>query len=158
MRAAVVLLVVLGLGGCKSSQKTQPPGGGAFSVEPASYGANANAPEEVVKKCEFEQELARSLAETGGGSVGGTGDRVLGMTIVRMQGTDPQWQGERTVIVEGELVDDGMVAGTFRIKRGARGGVLSGMMSVCQGLDTIAEDMAEDIVSWMASPTMNAEL
>jgi len=135
---------------CKVFQDTEPPAakGQSISLAQASYGPNARPP---AKECEFESELTEAIAKSvPGAKVESSADQQMSVTITRVQGADPSWQGEISVIVEGELA--GTETRRFRFKRGAPGGVTGGMRGVCKGLENVAKLLADDIAEWVAAP------
>ncbi len=147
------------MGGCKESKGTQAPGNPVnVAVQAVSYAEHANAPSEVVKKCKFHEALIDAVVEQTPGASKTGGDTTLTMEVVSMRGADPEWQGDISVIVRGELDGGGVTMGTFRVKRTARGGVMGGMGAVCRGLEDIAEQMGEDIAAWLQKPEDKAEL
>ena len=124
---------------------------------PVTYGENSNAPDATREKCEFDEELTEAVAEAASEAKVGK-DRILTLKITRMRGAEPAWEGEISVIVEGELEHDGTMVGNFRVQRRALGGVGGGMPGVCKGLEDIAEEMAQDIATWLEHPREDSEL
>ena len=158
----LLMLLPLTLLGCELGKPPVAPGEEiAVAIMPATYAEDSDAPPAVKSKCKFEQKIAKEVvANTAGSSVSthGASGKVLTMTVVAMRGVEPDWQGERTVIVRGEFSEDGVESGTFRIRRSFQGGVFSGMVGVCNGLDDIAEIMGEDIAQWLRDPKPGSEL
>lgn len=154
-------VLLLALPGCKGSKGTAAPGEKLdVIVMPATYAEHADASPEVVKKCKFDKDVAETIVDRTPGAKLSTGgsDLVLTMEVVSMRGVDPAWQGERSVILRGELEDGGVTQGRFRIKRSFQGGIFSGITGVCRGLDEIAEEMGDEIAAWLQEPTMDADL
>jgi hypothetical protein len=161
MRKLAPLALLVLLGGCKGTKDSAPPGqaGGAVSVMPASYGATSNAPEDVISECKFERDVAEAVAKSSPTAVvSGTAGKVLNLEIIRMKGVETDWTGERSVAIEGTLLDGGTTVGTFKMRRGAMGGVFGGMRDVCRSLDTVAKEMGEDIADWLTDPKMDSDL
>lgn len=143
------LLSIVLLAGCNTPKATEQPTGNAPAIAllPASYGENARPP---AKECKFDQALTRSIAKTvPGAKTESSADDQMKVVITRVQGADPNWQGDISVIVEGEL--SGAESRKFRFKRGAPPGVTGGMRGVCKGLETVADLLAEDIADWVVS-------
>lgn len=155
VRAFLSLVVTLGVFGCDKGDKTKVPGGGDLSVLPALYAEGSDAPQAVRKECQFEQEVAQEVVENVADakiSTGGTSGKVLTLEVVTMRGVDPTYQGDRRVILDGELREDGTLIGSFKITRSASGGLLGGMNDVCRSLDQVAEEMGLDIAEYLADP------
>ncbi len=157
VRTAAILFTIALAFGCDKGGSTPPAEGGGVRVVAATYGPHSNASAEAQKKCEFDDELTQAVAATAAGVKDGEG-KILTMSITRMRGAEPAWEGEISVIVEGELDAHGETIGSFRLQRRALGGVGGGMAGVCKGLDDIAEHMAEDIAAWLAHPKKDSEL
>ncbi|MBK6923326.1 MAG: hypothetical protein IPH07_38415 [Deltaproteobacteria bacterium] len=161
MRAACLAIgiAVLGSSGCEKSASSTPGQARGYTIEPADYGENANAPEKTRTRCKFEMRVSQELAEaieargTGDGA-----DKRIALTVVRMDGAEPAWEGVMNVLVEGELVAHGDRTAGFSVRGSSRPGVGGGQSGVCAGLDDIAEQMAEAIVPWLADPKDGAEL
>lgn len=149
MQGRALLLIAL-LSGCKLGKGTETPGNHPpIAVLPASYGENARPP---AKECKFDSELTSAMVKTiPGAKADGSADAQLKVVITRVQGADPGWQGEMSVIVEGEL--SGAQTRKFRFKRGSPPGVTGGMRGVCKGLEKLANAIAEDIADWVTEPT-----
>lgn len=149
MQGRALLLIAL-LSGCKLGKGTEAPGSHPpIAVLPASYGENARPP---AKECKFDSELTSAIVDTvPGAKADGSADAQLKVVITRVQGADPSWQGEMSVIVEGEL--SGAETRKFRFKRGSPPGVTGGMRGVCKGLEKLAGLVAEDIAEWVTEPT-----
>lgn len=145
MQGRALLLLAL-LPGCKLGSGTETPGNHPpIAVLPASYGENAHPP---AKECKFDEELTASIAKTiPGGTLNGSADTQLKVIVTRVQGAEPSWQGEMSVIIEGEL--SGAEPRKFRLKRASPPGVAGGQRGVCNGLKRIASELAEDLADWV---------
>lgn len=141
----------------KGGKSSGPVDAGGLRIMPVTYAEHSNAPAETQKKCKFDDELAEAVAEVAAETKAGKG-RVLTLKVTRMRGAEPSWEGEISVIVEGELEHDGTMVGNFRVQRRALGGVGGGMPGVCNGLEDIAEEIAHDIALWLEHPKEDSEL
>lgn len=142
------LLPLALLVGC-TPKGTEQPGGDhpAISVLPISYGENARPP---AGECKFDQALQRAITKNvPGAKANGSADREMKVIVTRVQGADPGWQGDISVIIEGEV--SGAEPRKFRFKEGAPPGVMGGTRGVCKGLENVAQLLAEDLADWVVS-------
>jgi hypothetical protein len=157
VRSASILFIAVLVAACdKDGGSKGPVDAGGLRVMPATYAEHSNASEEARAKCKFDSELTDEVAEVASEAKVGKG--ILSLKITRMRGAEPAWEGEISVIVEGELEQDGTMIGNFRLQRRALGGVGGGMAGVCNGLEDIAEEMAHDIATWLEHPKEDSEL
>jgi hypothetical protein len=62
------------------------------------------------------------------------------------------------VTVEGELVENGEVIGSFTASRYSSGGAFGGFKGTCAILGRCIQSIGKDIAAWLKNPTMNAML
>ena len=109
MRPASAFALALLVVACKPGKGSKKPGEQQVDVkvQPASYDPDVKVDPALAKRCKFDQNVAKVVVDETPGATftpeGGSG-KVLNMKIVSMRGMDPAWQGERSVIIEGELV------------------------------------------------------
>jgi hypothetical protein len=154
---------MLPLAACdKKGGKTKTPGKTwNIRVPPPIYGPDTKTPKVVMDRCKFDAELAEAIVDaTPGAEVVATSEtgKVLNMEIISMRGVDPETQGQRLVIVRGELTNEGTRVGTFRARYTAQGAMVGGVAGVCQGLGEIAELMGLGVAQWIRDPTIGAQL
>lgn len=145
----VLATLVLSFATCGSPKKAKSPDGGAVSVALAEFSANAHVPADAQKKCKVDQALSDAVAKEVGGTVGGSASKSILLTIVRVSGAEVSWQGDITIIAEGEVADGGDTK-PFRFSESAKPGVMGGMGGVCKGLNAAARLIGEDIAALMA--------
>ena len=160
MRGLAILGLLAAIGCDK--QPPVPPGEDPINVAVliATYAENSDAPTEIKKKCKFHEKVSEAIVYNAPGSKLSTheSDKVLELEVVTMHGVDPTSAGERTVIMNGNLKEGGVSIGTFKIRREAPAGVMSGMSGVCSSLKEIADIMGEDVGVWLKDPESKFEL
>lgn len=88
-----------------------------------------------------------------------SGGRVLEIQIADTYETGNAWTGRsKGLDVEGRLLEDGKVIGSFRDRRSTRGGAFGGYKGNCAFFGRCAKTIGKDIAGWLKSPTMNARL
>jgi hypothetical protein len=113
--------------------------------------------EAIRKECDLENQMAQFLNEFGKGKIQLSDDikgkgRVFDAKIAGVWAAGGPW-GAASILVEGELREDGKVIGTVASRRNTtRGG------GACSKLMVSGRKVAEDIAEWMQAPTMNARL
>lgn len=132
------------------------------------FGENSMATREVKASCTLDTRLPQFIAAAAkrGVKVVLTDEplenvkgRVLYLEIVHVLGTGGgAWSGAKSVTVEGRLVEDGNVIGTFTAARYSGGGAFGGFKGTCAILGRCIQAIGKDIAGWLKNPTMNAML
>ena len=60
--------------------------------------------------------------------------------------------------MKGELYDRGKQIGSFRAKRFSGGGAFGAFKGTCAIIGRCTKTLGQDIATWLAAPTQNAEL
>ena len=63
--------------------------------------------------------------------------------------TGPKW-----LVLDGKLMEGGKLLGNFEARRQT----IRGSYTACSTLESLSEDIAEDIVEWLKAPGLNAKL
>lgn len=63
--------------------------------------------------------------------------------------TGPKW-----LVLDGKLTEGGKLLGNFEARRQT----ISGSYGACSTLESLSEEIAEDIVEWLKTPGLNAKL
>lgn len=63
--------------------------------------------------------------------------------------TGPKW-----LVLDGKLMEGGKLLGNFEARRQT----IRGAYTACSTLESLSEDIAEDIVEWLKAPGLNAKL
>jgi hypothetical protein len=132
------------------------------------FSENSMATREVKGSCTLDTRLPQFIADAAkrGVKVVLTDEplenvegRVLYLEIVHVLGTGGgAWSGAKSVTVEGKLVEDGNVIGTFTASRYSGGGAFGGFKGTCAILGRCIQAIGKDIAGWLKNPTMNAML
>lgn len=130
------------------------------------FADDSGASENVKNECGFETRLpkyVKSYAKKAGVKVVLTSDplegvegRVLYMTTANIFAPGGGgYSGAKTATVEGKLMENGEVIGTFSDHRRALMGMMPG---TCSMLKRVAKIIGKDIGEWLANPSMDAKL
>lgn len=119
-------------------------------------------PEEVrdaiKNECDLENLMGQALSEFGGAKVAPTADlkgakgRVFDAKITGVWAAGGPW-GAASILVEGELRDNGKVIGTVTDRRNTARGA-----GACTKLMVSGRKIAEDIAHWLDAPEMDTKL
>lgn len=123
--------------------------------------ANASVASDAVKaECKLETNLPQFISEFAGSAVEiddkpGKGGKVFHAKITNVLAPGGgAWSGPKSVLVEGELKENGKVIGTVAARRNTtRGGY-----GTCGMLNHAARAVGKDIAGWLKSPSMGARL
>jgi len=161
-RTVCLLALAFSFGCDKSSGTNAPNEVRGYKLEPTVYGPNHGMDQHAFEKCNFDKKLTSSVAGAieAQGTGAKTGDgKTLRLIIEHVKGTEPDWAGDITVLINGVLhyheTDD---KHEFAAHGHAVGGISVGVGGVCKGLDEIADELADHIVEWMSSPRHDAEI
>jgi hypothetical protein len=118
------------------------------------------ASDAVRKECQLETNIPQAIAEAGGDDVkvtddaGKSGKVFTGKITNVLAPGGGAWSGPKSVLIEGELKENGKVVGTVAARRNTtRGGY-----GTCGMLNHAAKAAAKDIAEWFKSPSMDARL
>ena len=64
------------------------------------------------------------------------------------------WTGPKWLVLEGKLLEKGKLVGNFEARRQTIGGSLK----TCSTLESLSEEIGDDIVEWLKNPSLNAKL
>lgn len=139
------------------------PAGAADAIKIGSKIPFANsgvASDAVRAECKLETNLPEFIVEFAGGAVAlsdnpGKGGRVFDAKITNVLAPGGgSWSGPKSVLVEGQLKQNGKVVGTVAARRNTtRGGY-----GTCGMLNFAARAVAKDIAGWLKEPSMGARL
>jgi len=68
------------------------------------------------------------------------------------------WSGAKSVMVKGELFNNGKSIGNFVASRYSTGGVFAGFKGTCSIMGRCVKAIGKDIATWLQNPTKNAQL
>ena len=64
------------------------------------------------------------------------------------------WTGPKWLVLEGKLMQDNKLLGNFEVRRQT----IRGSFRACATLESLSEEMSEDILKWLKEPGLNAKL
>jgi len=105
---------------------------------------------------ELHDEVGQSFALRGVVDPRGVPGLALVMRFASVDGISGR--GSKRIVLEGQLIRDGLVVADFAAKRGAFGNYSRGFTTTCGIMEDVIEELAEDVGKWLYKPTMNARL
>ncbi len=126
------------------------------------YQSDDVADETVRKECDWNTTMPRYLAEESDGrvkvaekNVDTTTDKklVLVATNLHTLGGGP-WTGPKWLVLEGKLMQGDKLLGDFEARRQT----ISGSYRACSTLESLSEEISDDILEWLKAPGLNAKL
>jgi hypothetical protein len=153
-----MLVVVLGCLAAASAQAEDV----VWVSSPIPYQSNDVANEAVRKECDWNTTMPHYLAEESEGRVqiaeknldATTGKKlVLIATNLHTLGGGP-WTGPKWLVLEGKLMQGGKLLGNFEVRRQT----IRGSYRSCSTLESLSEEIADDILEWLKAPGLNAKL
>ncbi len=130
------------------------------SLIPYENGEVAN--ENVRKECDWNTTMPRYMAEESDERVkveAQNFDKVTGKKLVLVAtnlhtlGGGP-WTGPKWLVLEGKLMQGNQLLGNFEVRRQTIGG----SYRACSTLESLSEEIADDILEWLKAPGLNAKL
>jgi len=119
----------------------------------------------VRQECALEKKLAGFIKSNAsdyhvnlvkGGKAKRSG-RVLKIEIVNVHGSGGgAWSGAKSVAVEGKLLSNGKVVGSFSGQRSSGGGAFAGFKGTCSILGRTVKVLGRDVAAWLQNPVMGA--
>jgi len=64
------------------------------------------------------------------------------------------WTGPKWLVLEGKMMEGGKLLGNFEVRRET----IRGSMRACGTLESLSEEISEDILEWLKKPGLNARL
>lgn len=130
-----------------------------------SFAAESGASDDVIAECEMQTRLPEYIKKEGKrkvdielakGSLEDVEGKVLHLEFTNVFAPGGGlYSGSKSVIVAGELKENGDVIGSMTLRRHSMMGMMPGTCSI---MKRIVKKMGEDIADWLTEPTMNAEL
>ena len=126
---------------------------------------DSGASPEVIAECEMQTRLPGYIKKEGKrkvdielseGPLEDAEGKVLHLEITNVYAPGGGiYSGSKSVIVAGELQENGEVIGSMTLRRHSALGMMPGTCSI---MKRIAKKMGEDIAIWLTEPTMDAQL
>jgi len=126
------------------------------------YQSDAVGNEAVRKECDWNTTMPRHMAEESDGRVKVaeqkldmvTGKKLLLVaTHLHTIGGGP-WTGPKWLVLEGKLMQGEQLLGNFEVRRQTIGG----SFRACSTLESLSEEITDDILEWLKAPGLNAKL
>lgn len=64
------------------------------------------------------------------------------------------WTGPKWLVLEGKLLEKGKLIGNFEVRRQT----MRGSFKTCGTLESLSEEISDDILDWLKTPSLNAKL
>ena len=126
------------------------------------YANDNTAGEDVRKECTWNTTMPRYLAKESSGRVqvaepglDSATDKKLMLVATHLHTAGGGgWSGPKWLVLEGKLMEKGKVLGNFEVRRQT----IRGSMRGCGTLESLSEEITDDILEWLKNPSMNAKL
>ena len=126
------------------------------------YAHDDTASEDVRKECDWNSTLPRYLARVSDGrvqvaqeSVDGATDKKLLLVATHLHTAGGgHWSGPKWLVLEGKLTQGNKLIGNFEARRQT----INGSMRGCGTLNSLGEEISDDILAWLKAPSLNARL
>lgn len=116
------------------------------------------ANESVRKECTWNTSMPRYLEQKSDGRVkvgeAGPGKKLLLVATHLHAIGGGGWTGPKWLTLEGKLMQGDRVIGNFEARRQT----IRGSLRACGTLDSLSEEISDDILEWLKVPGMNAKL
>lgn len=144
--------------------------GGSLSIQrPVPYSKDGDIARKIREECKIDEQLADFLKEFAGKEgievafseqpVDPAKGRVLDLRITSAISLGNAFMGhQKSTTVAGTLHENGKQLGSFKARRQSMGGAFAGYKGSCAVLGRTVKVLAQDIASWLKSPTEGAEL
>ena len=126
------------------------------------YQKSDTANESVQRECKWNTTMPKALVDESDGrikiadqnfdTVAGKKLSLVATHLHTLGGgafTGPKW-----LVLDGKLTEGGKLIGNFEARRQTIGGAYG----ACSTLESLSEEIAEDIVEWLKAPGLNAKL
>ena len=109
---------------------------------------NTTMPQYLAKKSEGRVQVADKNLDT-------AADKKLMLVATHLHAIGGGgWTGPKWLVLEGKLLEKGKLIGNFEARRQTIGGSLK----TCSTLESLSEEIGDDIVEWLKNPGLNAKL
>lgn len=127
-----------------------------------AYQNDGVANEAVRKECTWNSTMPRYLAEESDGRVKVAEqnlDAVTGKKLILVATNlhtigGSSWTGPKWLVLEGKLMQGNKLLGNFEVRRQT----IRGSYRACGTLESLSEEMTDDILKWLKQPSLNAKL
>lgn len=126
------------------------------------YQKEGTAKENIRRECTWNTTMPQYLAKKSDGrvqvaekNIDTAADKKLMLVATHLHviGGGP-WSGPKWLVLEGKLLEKGKLIGNFEARRQTIGGSLK----TCGTLESLSEEIGDDILEWLKNPGLNAKL
>lgn len=126
------------------------------------YQKEGTTNENIRRECTWNTTMPQYLAKKSDGrvqvaekNIDAAADRKLMLVATHLHVIGGGgWTGPKWLTLEGKLLEKGKLIGNFEARRQTIGGSLK----TCGTLDSLSEEIGDDIVEWLKNPGLNAKL
>lgn len=126
------------------------------------YQSDSVANEAVRKECTWNSTMPRYMAKESGGRVTVSEqnlDTVSGKKLTLVATNlhtigGGGWTGPKWLVLSGKLMEGNKLLGDFEVRRQT----IRGSFKACSTLESLSEEITEDILKWLKEPSLNAKL
>lgn len=126
------------------------------------YQKEGTANENIRRECTWNKTMPQYLAKKSDGRVKVTennidaaSDRKLMLVATHLHAIGGgRWTGPKWLVLEGKLLEKGSLVGNFEARRQTIGG----SFKACSTLESLSEEIADDILEWLKNPGLSAKL
>ncbi|MCK5889467.1 MAG: hypothetical protein KAG19_05945 [Methylococcales bacterium] len=141
---------------------------GVLFISPISINKDARIRQAIKNECKLEDRLAQSIEQFASkqfaeintdSSLAQKDAKVLTIEIEQVQGGGGgAWSGAKSVLINGELTQNGKVLGTFSARRYSGGGMFAAYKGTCAILGRCTKTLGKDVAKWLENPEKNSAL
>lgn len=109
---------------------------------------NTGMPQYLAKKSEGRVQVAEK-------NIDAAADKKLMLVATHLHSIGGgSWTGPKWLVLEGKLLEKGKLIGNFEARRQT----IRGSMKSCGTLESLSEEIGDDILEWLKNPGLNAKL
>lgn len=118
--------------------------------------------ENIRKECTWNTTMPQYLAKASEGrvkvaekNIDAAADKKLMLVATHLHAIGGGgWTGPKWLVLEGKLLEKGKLIGNFEARRQT----IRGSMKSCGTLESLSEEIGDDILEWLKNPALNAKL
>ncbi len=126
------------------------------------YQSADTAGEEIRRECNWNTTMPKYLAKESRGrvqvsekNIDDAADKKLMLVATHLHSIGgSSWTGPKWLVLEGSLLEKGKLIGNFEARRQT----IRGSYKSCGTLESLSEDIGDDILEWLKNPGLNAKL
>ncbi|MGV8990359.1 MAG: hypothetical protein ACOH1Q_03045 [Thiobacillus sp.] len=126
------------------------------------YQSDAVANETVRKECTWNTTMPRYMADKSDGRIkvaeqnlDTVSGKKLALVATHLHSIGGGgWTGPKWLVLSGKLMEGNKLLGNFEVRRQT----IRGSFKACSTLESLSEEITEDILKWLKEPGLNAKL